>query len=168
MTGPDERGHAPELDESTVDSVQPADSNEPDQAMVATAAEDTAGPDEMPMQREMPPKTEDVEASAHNGQNPPAEREVDSGAAPDLWPTQKMTALRERWQEVQVHFVDDPHDAAAEADSLVGEAIQALFASLDTRRRELAGWRGGTGADTERLRVAVQGYRGLLDRLLAL
>jgi hypothetical protein len=85
-----------------------------------------------------------------------------------LWPAGAAEALRERWRDLQLRFVDDPHKAAAEADFLVGEAIETLTSSLANLRGDLANWRSEGGGDTERLRVAVQGYRGFLDRILNL
>jgi hypothetical protein len=87
---------------------------------------------------------------------------------PDLWPADAITALRERWREVQPHFVDDPGAAATEADTLVGEAIETLQTELAMQRTDLAQWRAGDREDTERLPVAVQRYREFLDRVLGL
>jgi len=98
-----------------------------------------------------------------------------AAAAPaSLWEEGATAGLRERWREVQLRFVDDPRGAADEAQSLVGEAIDTLTAALAERRSELDGWRTGDGGtsqedtETERLRVAVRGYRDFLDRLLGL
>jgi hypothetical protein len=96
----------------------------------------------------------------------PGDVAIDPVAA--LWPAEAAEALRERWRDLQLRFVDDPHNAAAEADFLVGEAIETLTSSLASLRGDLANWRSEGGGDTERLRVAVQGYRGFLDRILGL
>jgi hypothetical protein len=138
----------------------------------------------VPAEAEMPPQTDDVEASADaaqvtegaqadRGASVPGMREAAPGEiadqpAAELWPNEKISALRERWQEVQLHFVDDPTGAAVEADALVAEAVQTLTDSLIGQRQELSGWQGSEAGDTERLRVAVQRYRGFLDRLLGL
>ena len=97
----------------------------------------------------------------------PGDVAIDPVAA--LWPAGVTEALRERWRDLQLRFVDNPHNAAAEADFLLGEAIETLTSSLANLRGDLANWRSeGGGGDTERLRVAVQGYRGYLDRILSL
>jgi hypothetical protein len=85
-----------------------------------------------------------------------------------LWPTHAAEALRERWHDLQLRFVDDPHHAAAQADFLVGEAIETLTGSLASVRTDLSDWRSEGAGDTERLRVAVRRYREFLDRILGL
>jgi len=94
--------------------------------------------------------------------------DVSMESVPDLWSADAISALRERWREVQLRFVDDPSAAATEADALVGEAIETLQTQLAMQRTDLAAWRtrDGGGDDTERLRVAVQRYREFLDRVL--
>ncbi|HET9141387.1 MAG TPA: hypothetical protein VFO68_18620, partial [Actinophytocola sp.] len=76
------------------------------------------------------------------------------------------------WRDVQLRFVDDPRGAADEAQALVGEAVEALTAALTERRTDLDGWRGADAdagdSETERMRMAVRGYRDFLDRLLNL
>jgi hypothetical protein len=108
--------------------------------------------------------------------------ELTPGAVPpvpvaSLWEGDSAQELRTRWREVQLRFVDDPRGAADEAQALVGEAVDALTSALAQQRTALDGWRsGGSGSggdsgestDTERLRVAVRGYREFLDRLLGL
>ncbi|NUR88472.1 MAG: hypothetical protein HOY71_30655 [Nonomuraea sp.] len=63
----------------------------------------------------------------------------------------------ERWREVQAAFVDDPAQAVRQADDLVGEVVD----DVTTRLRE--SWQDG---DTERMRVAMRDYRGVLESLL--
>lgn len=86
----------------------------------------------------------------------------------ELWPPGAAAALRQRWQDLQLRFVDDPHNAAAEADFLVGSAVETLTASLAALRTDLSGWRERGSGDTEQLRVAVRRYREFLDRILVL
>ncbi|MEV0395966.1 hypothetical protein [Polymorphospora rubra] len=83
-----------------------------------------------------------------------------------LIPADAAQALRERWREVQLRFVDDPRAAAGEAQDLVEEAVQALAAALAAQKDDLGGWRSSGDEDTERLRVTVRRYRDFLDRLL--
>ncbi|WP_406078458.1 hypothetical protein [Micromonospora sp. NBC_00858] len=75
-------------------------------------------------------------------------------------------AFRDRWRDVQLRFVDDPQAAAAEAQALVEEAIQALASALAAQKTTLGGWQDAGSADTEHLRVAVRRYRDFLDRVL--
>jgi hypothetical protein len=83
-----------------------------------------------------------------------------------LWPDDGVRTLRERWQDTQLTFVDNPRGAAAAADDLVGEAVDSLAAALTAQRSELGSWRTDGDNDTERLRVAMTRYREFLDHLL--
>lgn len=74
--------------------------------------------------------------------------------------------FRDRWRDVQLRFVDDPHAAAGEAQALVEEAIQALSSALAAQKTTLGGWQDAGSADTEQLRMAVRNYRDFLDRVL--
>ncbi|MFF7209139.1 hypothetical protein ACFZAU_01220 [Streptomyces sp. NPDC008238] len=77
--------------------------------------------------------------------------------------------LRQRLQHAVGGFVDEPRHAVEEADEVLGEATERLIGELRGRREELrTGWRadGHDGGDTEKLRVALQGYRDLVDRVL--
>jgi hypothetical protein len=69
---------------------------------------------------------------------------------------------------VQLRFVDDPLAAAEEADAVLTDTIKSLSGSLQAARTELSEWRSRSDRDTEGLRVAVQRYRTLLDRVLTL
>lgn len=76
---------------------------------------------------------------------------------------------RERWTRVQTGFIDDPHRAVEQADHLVDVIIQRLVDRLTAERDDLVQrWDGQTDPSTEDLRQALQGYRQVMDRLLAL
>jgi hypothetical protein len=108
---------------------------------------------------------------------------VDSSGA-GLWSPADAESLRERWRQIQLHFVDDPRSAADDAAGLVDEAASALIATIESRRVELAQVHSSApaageapgqvpetprdGGETERLRVSVQRYREFLDRVLEL
>lgn len=76
--------------------------------------------------------------------------------------------FRDRWQRVQMQFVDDPHDAAQSARALVDDVFTALHESLTNQRGALDDWQSGQSGDTEQLRVAVRRYRDFLDKMLGL
>ena len=81
--------------------------------------------------------------------------------------------FRDRWQQLQLRFVDDPHAAAGLATVLVDEVLAALRDAVDRQRSTLADWQSDDGVDvhsgdTERLRIAVRRYRDFLDRLLGM
>ncbi|MEV4766561.1 hypothetical protein AB0J89_28430 [Micromonospora chokoriensis] len=110
--------------------------------------------------------TEDTRTSLESaGTSRPAGSTVATAAA-TLLDTDTAQGFRERWRDVQLRFVDDPHAAAGEAQSLVEEAIQALSSALAAQKNTLGGWQDAGSADTEQLRMAVRNYRDFLDRVL--
>jgi len=83
--------------------------------------------------------------------------------------TRQIEELRGRWSGIQASFVDDPRKAVQEADALVSSAIEQIEGSFRDQRAQLEKqWSKGTDASTEDLRVAVQHYRALFDRILSL
>ncbi|WP_371502297.1 hypothetical protein OG871_34805 [Kitasatospora sp. NBC_00374] len=85
-------------------------------------------------------------------------------------PTERVERLSAEWHAVQSGFVDDPGRACKEADALVEKAAALVAEVVAEQRRDLRG--GGSPADggapdTEALRLAMQDYHRLLDRLLA-
>ncbi|MFJ2083461.1 hypothetical protein ACIOBK_13055 [Micromonospora chokoriensis] len=110
--------------------------------------------------------TEDTRTSLESaGTSRPAGSTVATAAA-TLLDTDTAQGFRDRWRDVQLRFVDDPHAAAGEAQSLVEEAIQALSSALAAQKNTLGGWQDAGSADTEQLRMAVRNYRDFLDRVL--
>ncbi|MGW5579931.1 hypothetical protein [Micromonospora chokoriensis] len=110
--------------------------------------------------------TEDTGTSLESaGTSRPAGSTVATAAA-TLLDADTAQGFRDRWRDVQLRFVDDPHAAAGEAQSLVEEAIQALSSALAAQKTTLGGWQDAGSADTEQLRMAVRNYRDFLDRVL--
>ena len=86
-------------------------------------------------------------------------------------------ALRRTWRRIQHDFVDNPNKAVAEADSLVQHTSAQVAAELEKLRTALRdSWntegRAGVAGDgrrtTEELRLLLQEYRKLLNKLLDL
>ncbi|WP_223830463.1 hypothetical protein [Nocardiopsis quinghaiensis] len=76
-------------------------------------------------------------------------------------------AVRNRWSEAQNKFVDDPHEAVRELDSLATEVADAVVAEIESRRSALrAAWNEDKGADTEALRLALRDYRSFVEHLV--
>lgn len=73
-----------------------------------------------------------------------------------------VTRFRDRWQELQSDFVDDPARAVNGADDLVDEIISELAQRKHGLEEQ---WRGGPD-DTEELRVAMREYRSFFNQLL--
>ncbi|HZZ64889.1 MAG TPA: hypothetical protein VFE17_05290 [Candidatus Baltobacteraceae bacterium] len=83
-------------------------------------------------------------------------------------PDDRMSSLRERWNDVQAGFVDDPRTAVQNAQTLVTEIVTELTETFTRERTNLESqWSGGGDADTEALRIALQRYRSFFNRLLS-
>jgi len=111
-------------------------------------------------------QTDELEAD-----RPEASADLMPGAAPaqpvtDLWHDGQAQGLHERWQDIQLRFVDDPRAAVEAAEALISEATEALTAALAEGREALRQWREDNGEETERLRMALQRHREFLDRIL--
>lgn len=75
--------------------------------------------------------------------------------------------FKQRWEQIQVTFVDEPQTSVREADALVQELMQRLADSFAQERSRLEDqWERGEQASTEDLRTALQQYRSFFRRLL--
>ena len=84
-----------------------------------------------------------------------------------LFPDNELTDFRQRWQNVQSGFVDDPRSAVRTADELVASLMTRLAQVFADERGKLEHeWDKGEDVSTEDLRVALQRYRSFFDRLL--
>ncbi|MEV6299713.1 hypothetical protein AB0M02_09955 [Actinoplanes sp. NPDC051861] len=152
---PDESDKSDKSDEDKVDTVESADSK------AETDSGDTSTDVVAPVEAGTEDRDDDgVEDTAEEA---PAVTPVVAGPAP-FFPAADTEALRERWRDVQLRFVDDPKGATAEAAGLVDEAVDKLTSALRDQRGSLA---KGT-EDTEALRVELRSYRDILNRLLGL
>lgn len=107
-------------------------------------------------------------APQRQGAAPGAPGTVSGGVQEKLIASAEAERFRQRWHEVQAAFVDDPGESVRKADGLASEAVDALGRALAAHRRSLTeALEGGEAADTERLRLALRGYRDLLDRIFA-
>ncbi|MFV2088873.1 hypothetical protein [Micromonospora sp. LOL_021] len=134
----------------------------------AVAASAMAGPERLHEQRD--PGDDDTVRVGDGGEPPQTGQPVPAGhpVPVGIFAAEQADAFRDRWRDVQLRFVDDPHAAAGEAQNLVTEAVEALTAALTAQRDELGGWTDAGPEDTEQLRMAVRRYRDLLDRVLSL
>jgi hypothetical protein len=75
--------------------------------------------------------------------------------------------LRQRWESVQVGFVDNPREAVGEAENLVSSAIGEIANQFRQQRERLeTSWNQGRDPSTDDLRVVFQSYRDFFGRLL--
>ena len=87
-----------------------------------------------------------------------------------LFPPQAADDFRQRWDTIQIGFVDDPRAAVHNADELVAQVLKSLAGSFAEQRSEIesrVGQDDGIG-NTEEMRVALQRYRSFFQRLLTL
>lgn len=103
---------------------------------------------------------------------PPAGR-ADGGAGDDdstrepLLSEGSANGYRQRWEQIQARFVDDPRSSVEQADSLVNDVVRELEASFGSEREALeAQWQRGEDVETENLRVVLRRYRSFFGRLL--
>ncbi|WBB98311.1 hypothetical protein O7543_12280 [Solwaraspora sp. WMMA2080] len=127
----------------------------------AVAASAMAGPERLHEPRD--PSDDDTVRVGDGGEAQQTGQPEPAG----IFAAEQADAFRDRWRDVQLRFVDDPHAAAGEAQNLVTEAVEALTAALTAQRDELGGWTDAGPEDTEQLRMAVRRYRDLLDRVLS-
>jgi len=78
-------------------------------------------------------------------------------------------SFRERWQNVQTNFVDEPRQAVEHADELIAKILQHLAQRFSDKRSRLESeWEHSDKASTEELRLALRRYRVFFDRLLSI
>jgi hypothetical protein len=76
--------------------------------------------------------------------------------------------LRERWEEIQSGFVDQPQAAVEDADALVTDLMQRITGRFSSERQRLEDqWAKGDDVSSEDLRVALTRYPSFFDRLLS-
>ena len=81
----------------------------------------------------------------------------------------QMEDLRSRWTAIQASFVDEPRKAVQEADALISVAIKQIEDTFHGQKSQIEKGVGeGSEASTEELRVMLQRYRELFDRLLSI
>lgn len=100
-------------------------------------------------------------------QPPPAPPE--HARAEAFFPPERREELKRTWLDIQSAFIDEPQRAVRNADGLVKEILGTVSQKFESARRGLeAEWDKGEQASTEALRVALQRYRALFERLLGL
>ncbi len=124
-------------------------------------------------QQQFDPSAQQVDPSAQQQFAPPpsstpARMPDESDRADGLFGEHDLADLRNRWNDVQAGFVDDPRECVQRADGLVSSTVEQLTASFaQTRSRLEDQWSRGEEASTEDLRIALKRYRDFFDRLLA-
>ena len=85
-----------------------------------------------------------------------------------LFPPQESDDFRNRWNDIQATFVDEPRHAVEEADHLVASIVKRVAEVFAGERSKLESqWSRGGEVSTEDLRQALQRYRSFFNRLLS-
>ncbi|WP_225829993.1 hypothetical protein [Streptomyces sp. NK08204] len=109
----------------------------------------------------------EAEAGAQETSATAAAPGVSDDEMPQLLSDEEERDYRDRWQEIQGRFVDDPREAVHDADMLVADVMRTLAATFAERKKDLEGqWSVGEEVDTEQLRGALRRYRSFFNRLL--
>jgi hypothetical protein len=92
---------------------------------------------------------------------------TDVGALAALLNRDESEHLRERWNEIQGRFVDEPRSAVQQADALVSEVTEKITRMFASEHGSLESqWNQGNDVSTEDLRQALQHYRSFFNRLV--
>ncbi|GGX96598.1 hypothetical protein [Streptomyces anandii] len=135
----------------------------------ATGA-DTAGPAAAPRTADTagPAGTSGTAATTGAPGDTHTQDAAEEGAAPALLTADEEQSFRDRWQEIQGRFVDDPREAVHSADGLVADVMRTLATTFARHKQDLEGqWSQGERVDTEDLRRALRRYRSFFNRLLS-
>lgn len=119
-------------------------------------------------QRETAPPRAEPSGSAPST---PSTSRTPSGPSFPVLPSSEHEALDERLRQAVSGFVDSPRGAVEEADVLFEELASRINALLTERRETLrSAWHddGTVISETEELRLAMRGYRNVLERLLSI
>lgn len=83
--------------------------------------------------------------------------------------SERADGFRERWDRIQSSFIDEPRKSVEEADALVKDVTETITRRFGAERERLEErWEEGEDVSTEDLRVTLQRYRSLFDRLLTI
>ena len=109
------------------------------------------------------------ERAANTVRDSAVTRDMQSERRAALFPDNEMQDMRSRWDRIQAGFVDEPRQAAKQADELVASAIKRIAGQFAQERAQLEQqWDRGDNVSTEDLRQALRKYRTFFDRLLSL
>lgn len=112
------------------------------------------------------PRPETLDDEVQRASAPPSE---DLPASELLFSPERRGQLRGAWVDIQSSFIDEPRGAVRNADALVQEILTSISQRFENARRDLeAEWDRSDEVSTESLRLALQRYRALFDRLLTL
>jgi hypothetical protein len=78
-------------------------------------------------------------------------------------------SYQERWDSIQIGFVDEPLYAVESAGRLLAEVLGEVASTFASKRKDLESqWRRDREVSTEELRLAFRGYRAFFQRVITL
>lgn len=120
-----------------------------------------------PQVQQPPPQAQQQPPQAQRAQQAQQPPQVQHEEAEAIWDSARADEFRQRWHEIQTHFVEDPQGSVAEARQVVGDAVRSLADNVHEREEQLAR-RGARASDsTEGMRDTVLQYHRLLEQVLS-
>lgn len=120
---------------------------------------------------QQPPGSSASSASSGPSVSPAEQPKTPNGPSFPVLPTSEHDMLAQRLRYAVSGFVDSPRGAVEEADALLAEVATRLADLLAERRGTLrAAWHEDDVviSETEELRLAMRGYRNVLERLISI
>ncbi|QYN31892.1 hypothetical protein K1T35_24980 [Pseudonocardia sp. DSM 110487] len=117
------------------------------------------------------PRSEQRQSEQKETSQPTAAKQPTAGPGDEgrerLVPEDHAASYGSRWDAVKGTFVDEPREAVAQADALVGELLDELETLFREQRRSIEQGLDNDETSTEDLRTALRRYRSFFERLLA-
>jgi hypothetical protein len=129
-----------------------------------------------PVQNEKVPEQTEQKVPEQRSEQVPEQTEQETARTTDagsdeererLVPQDHAESYGARWDAVKGTFVDEPREAVAQADALVGEVLDELEKLFREQRRNIEQGLDSDETSTEDLRLALRRYRSFFDRLLS-
>lgn len=109
----------------------------------------------------------DAESQASVNDEPTAAAAGSTDGEGELFSASERNELKDRWNDIQARFVDEPRGSVEEANALVSDLMDRLVSSFSEQRERLEEqWDRGDDVTTEDLRVVLMRYRSFFGRLL--
>ena len=153
----DEAAEENSLDEPANDDIAQENTSSNDQALQSTSQEKiNVVRDTSAAQQASTP----IEAQ-------PAPQKI-NGDGPQPWfRNDEVESIRSRWLEIQTKFVDTPDQAVSQGDELVSETVERVKEMISSLYSSVCDkWSNHNDLSTEDMRILMQDYRALLNRLL--
>ena len=124
--------------------------------------------DAMPVDPERPreerrPMPTTKEPIGTNRDAMPAQAATQAPAQMEMWPD--MGEFRQRFEEIQSEFIEDPKSAVKKAEHLMEEAVERITKTMQERIQTMHRDVDGKDGDTEMLRLTMVGYRKFIDQM---